>query len=268
MRSALTIAGSDPTGGAGLQAALQVFRAHGVHGCGVPTALTIQDSRKVHSVLPVFPSALLDQIRVLLADVRPSAVKLGMLATDDVLRAVALGLGALPTGTPVVIDPVLFASDGTPLLERRAWPGLHELIAGRTLVTPNLQEAELLSDEDVSSRRGSERAAVALIEGAGVEAVLLKGGHRSGAPSDLLAFREHAEAGIELRWLEGERIEGEPVHGTGCALSAAIAARLALGDALPDAVDAARRYVADGIRCAARVGGGAPFLGTGASGPA
>jgi hydroxymethylpyrimidine/phosphomethylpyrimidine kinase len=123
MRIALSIAGSDPTGGAGLQTDLQVFRALGVHGAGVITAITVQDTSNVHEVLPVFPNVVLKQIRTLLADITPDAVKLGMLASDDVARMVELGLrdlGSSPADRPpIVIDPVLAASDGTPLLERR-----------------------------------------------------------------------------------------------------------------------------------------------------
>ena len=134
MRTALSIAGSDPTGGAGVQADLQVFRSLGVHGAGVITALTIQDSVEVHQVLPAFPSVVLNQLRVLLRDVRPNAVKIGMLATDDVARNVALGLEELKGEVPIVLDPVLLASDGTELLERRAWETLRSLMAGATLV--------------------------------------------------------------------------------------------------------------------------------------
>ena len=163
-RVALSIAGSDPTGGAGLQLDLQVFRALGVHGCAVPTALTVQDTARVHRVLPLFPNVLLEQLRVLLRDVPPHAVKLGMLASDDVLRAVALGLGELKgLPVPVVIDPVLRASDGTPLLERRALAGLRELARGAALVTPNLAEAEALCERDVSTRAGVESAARQLV---------------------------------------------------------------------------------------------------------
>jgi len=259
MRTALSIAGSDPSGGAGLQADLQVFRVHGVHGAALPTALTIQDSRKVHRVLPVFPSVVLDQLRVLLADFQPDAVKIGMLASDDVLHSVALGLQALAPGVPVVIDPVLAASDGTPLLERRAWPALRSLFAGRTLLTPNLVEAAWLTDCETDSRRGCEAAARVLIGELGAGAALIKGGHRAGAPDDLLALRGDAQ--IELHWLKGERVETEPVHGTGCALSSAIAARLALGRTLRDAVAGARAFVADAIRAAEPPGEGcAPFL--------
>jgi hydroxymethylpyrimidine kinase/phosphomethylpyrimidine kinase len=255
MRIALSIAGSDPSGGAGLQLDLQVFRALGVHGAGVVTALTIQDTRKVHRVLPAFPSVVMDQLRVLLADVVPHAIKLGMLASDDVLRAVALGLeaGAEPQ-PPRVIDPVLFASDGTPLLERRAWGGLVEGMRGAALVTPNLPEAEALSGLDASSRRGAEQAARWFVAEAGAGAALVKGGHREGAPDDCLARRDGT--GVAIEWLAGERIPGPPVHGTGCALSAAIAAGLARGDALAAAVARGRSFVREAIRRAESVGAG------------
>jgi hydroxymethylpyrimidine kinase/phosphomethylpyrimidine kinase len=260
MRVALSIAGSDPTGGAGLQLDLQVFRALGVHGTGVITALTIQDTKKVHRVLPAFPSVVSDQLRALLADVAPHAIKLGMLASDDVLRAVALGLeaGGRPR-PPLVIDPVLRASDGTALLERRAIPGLLDLMRGAALITPNLPEAEELSGLDVSSRGGAERAARWFVAEAGAEAALLKGGHREGTPDDCLALREGG--GVTLHWLAGARIEGAPVHGTGCALSAAIAAELAHGRDLEDAVARGRTFVRAAIARAEAVGSGARLLG-------
>ncbi len=259
MRGALTIAGSDPTGGAGLQADLQVFRVCGVHGSGIVTALTIQDTSKVHRVLPVFPTLVLDQIRVLLADLKPMAVKLGMLATDDVARSVQFGLERLEADTPLVVDPILAASDGTPLLERRAWPVLRELIGRSTLVTPNLVEAAELTGLDVSTEAGCEHAARVLLDEIGAEAALIKGGHRSGAPDDLLAIRRGG-AGITFRWLRSDRIAGEPVHGTGCALSAAVTAGLAKGLDLETAIDRARTLVAAGIRDAWQIGAGARVL--------
>jgi hydroxymethylpyrimidine kinase/phosphomethylpyrimidine kinase len=256
VRFALTIAGSDPTGGAGVQADVQVFRAHGVHGGGVVTALTAQDGSKVHEVLPAFPSVVLRQIRALLHEIRPDAVKLGMLATDDVARAVELGLGELGRREggrpPLVVDPVLFASDGTPLLERRAWPTLLGLCRDAALVTPNLREAEALTGAAAETRAGSERAARALILEHGASAALVKGGHREGAPDDLLAWLERGE--VALRWLPGERIEGGGAHGTGCALSAAVAARLARGEALAAAVEGARAFVARALRRAESLG--------------
>ena len=178
MRVALSIAGSDPTGGAGLQADLQVFRSLGVHGTGVVTALTVQDTARVHQVLPVFPNVVLDQLRVLLRDLPPDAVKLGALASDDVARSVQLGLDELDPArnTPLVIDPVLAASDGTPLLERRALGTLQDLLARATLVTPNLPEAAALTDCDVSTREGVEAAAATLVNHLGASAALVIAG--------------------------------------------------------------------------------------------
>jgi hydroxymethylpyrimidine/phosphomethylpyrimidine kinase len=262
MRIALSIAGSDPTGGAGLQADLQVFRTLGVHGAGVITAITVQDTAKVHQVLPAFPSVVLEQLRVLLRDLTPDAVKIGMLATDDVARNVELGLRELESSpsrpVPIVVDPVLEASDGTPLLERRGWGALEELIGRATLVTPNLSEAQALSGSDVSNEEGVEAAACALVSNLGAGAALVTGGHRDGPPNDLLAVRDGG--GVSLRWLEGVRIGGGPVHGTGCALASAVAAGLAKGEPLLGAVESARSLVAGALRRAEAGGRRARFL--------
>jgi hydroxymethylpyrimidine kinase/phosphomethylpyrimidine kinase len=271
MKTVLAIAGSDPTGGAGLQADLQVIRHFGCHGMGVLSALTIQNTAKVHSVLPVFPSVMLDQLRYLVRDVSPDAVKIGMLATDDVVRNVSLGLVDIDPAVPVVVDPVLFASDGTSLLERRAWPALQGIFSRSILVTPNLPEAEALSEVDVSTRRGCEQAARVFVEEYDCNAVLVKGGHRKGAPDDLLAIREDdqsgEQAGISFSWLEGLRVDlpSASVHGTGCALSSAIAAGLAKGNDLATAVDAARSFVATALTHAEAIGSGAHVLGYSAS---
>ncbi len=259
MRTALCISGSDPTGGAGLQLDLQVCRAFGVHGMGVPTALTIQDTHRVHRVLPSFPSVVLDQIRVLLADIRPDAIKIGMLATDDVARSVLLALEAIdPEEVPIVLDPVLAASDGTPLLEPRAWAALRSLCGRARLVTPNRIEAERLTGCDTTSDRGAEEAARRLLGDLGARAVLVKGGHRAGSPRDLLVAA--GENGPATRWLEGERIAGDPVHGTGCALASAVAAGLARGGTLEEAVSHAHGFVREAIAGAESVGAGARIL--------
>jgi len=262
MYVALSVAGSDPTGGAGLQADLQVFRSLGVHGAGVITALTVQDTSKVHQVLPAFPNVVLAQLRTLLADFTPDAVKIGMLASDDVARMVELGLreiGGTPSERPpIVIDPVLAASDGTPLLERRAMGTLQDLIAQATLVTPNLSEAEALTGCDVSTEEGSEAAAAALVANLGAGAALIKGGHRDGPPHDLFAQRDGGT--VSLQWLEGERAPVGPVHGTGCALASAITAQLARGVDLAEAVAAGRRFVAAALERAERRGRRARFL--------
>lgn len=244
--TALSIAGSDPTGGAGLQLDLQVFALHGVHGMAVPTALTVQATTGVKRSLPVFPGAVREQLAALLADVRPHALKLGMLATDDVLLAVADSLDS--RGIPRVVDPVLRASDGAWLLERRAFGNLCErLIHGAALVTPNRGEAELLTGETEPA------AAAAAFLAMGAHAVLVKGGHAEGAPDDLLATPQGST------WLRGTRQAQSP-HGTGCALSSAIAARLARGEELGAAVAAAKRWLERAIAGAVRVGRGRPLL--------
>jgi hydroxymethylpyrimidine/phosphomethylpyrimidine kinase len=245
---ALTIAGSDPTGGAGLQLDLQVFSLHGVHGMAVPTALTVQTTKGVRRTSPVFPSVVAEQITALLDDLRPGALKLGMLATDDIVLAVANALARCDV--PRVVDPVFRASDGTFLLEQRALGNLVErLIHGAALVTPNIPEAEALTGET-----NPERAAPIFLE-LGAHAVLVKGGHAEGAADDYLATREGARI-----WIRGERSDVGPVHGTGCALSAAITARLARGQALEPAVRGAKDYVARAIAASFAPGKGARIL--------
>ena len=165
----------------------------------------------------------------------------------------------MPPEIPVIIDPVLAASDGTSLLERRAYGALRDLCHSRTLLTPNRIEAEILSSESTGNAAGCERAAKHLLDDFKIGAVLLKGGHSGGAPDDLLVMRNGDEVSTE--WLPGERIEGPPVHGTGCALSSAIAASMATGNSLRKAIDDARAYVRRGLETAVPTGSGTAFLG-------
>jgi hydroxymethylpyrimidine/phosphomethylpyrimidine kinase len=245
--SALSIAGSDPTGGAGLQLDLQVFALHGVHGMAVPTALTVQSTKGVRQTHPIFPSVVSDQLTCLLEDIRPDVIKVGMLATDDIAIRVAAILDGLEV--PRVVDPVLRASDGSFLLERRAWGHLVErVIAGCALVTPNLDEARALTDET-----DPERGARVLLE-AGAGAVLVTGGDAEGSADDFLLTQDGGD------WLRGERVGEGPVHGTGCALSSAVAARVARGESLRDAVRGGRRFVREAIAGAAAVGMGQRLL--------
>jgi hydroxymethylpyrimidine/phosphomethylpyrimidine kinase len=261
MQSVLSIAGSDPTGGAGLQADLQVFHAHGVHGAAVPTALTIQDGLRISRVLPVFPSVLLEQLRTTLDVIRPDVIKIGMLATDDIVRNVLLSLAQVGD-TPVVIDPIFTASDGSALLEKRAYPALRDLIHRRCLLTPNWPEAEILVDASLPRRKDGEAAARELLGDLELEAILLKGGHLEGDSDDLLVTRtgKGAHAKMTCEWLKGERLPGPPVHGTGCALSAAIAAGLAKGKTVREAVLGARRFVRHAIAHAHSLPNGARIL--------
>lgn len=235
-KAVLCIAGTDPTGGAGIQADLQVLARCGVHGMAVPTALIEQDSRGVKRVHSVFPSILERQLLVCFEDAPPDAIKLGALATDETVRAVVRFLhryGPLP----VVLDPVLQASGGEFLLERRAWGTLRdELLPEVTLITPNLAEAGYLAGVDPPvSLEGMEEVARKLL-GLGAPWVLLKGGHLAGEPVDLLVHKD------ESRLFRGKRFEGK-VHGTGCALSSTIAAGLALGLSVPEAASRAHAWV-------------------------
>ena len=240
---ALSIAGSDPTGGAGLQLDLRVFTRFDVHGMAIPTALVAQSTQKVHRVLPAFPHVVSEQLAVLLADIVPDAIKIGLLATDDILLAVANVLDRYEI--PRVLDPVLSASDGTALLERRAYGNLmNRFVNGAALVTPNLPEAEALTGYSDPESAG------AVFLDAGAEAVLIKGGHAAGTPDDLLV----TPAGS--RWLRGERIEGVRAHGTGCALSSAITCGLARGNQLQESVEGAKRFVHGAIAGASRPGSG------------
>ena len=180
----------------------------------------------------------------------------------EILALIQLGLRSLGDSPgarpPIVLDPVLEASDGTRLVERRALAAVQDLVSVTTLVTPNLSEAQALTGCDVSTEEGSQLAASALVMNLGATAALVKGGHRDGPPHDLFAEREGGS--VSFTWLDGERIAGEPVHGTGCALASAVTAELAKGAALRDAVDTVRRFVADAIRRAERRGKRARFL--------
>ncbi len=210
-------------------------------------------------MLPAFPSVVLDQVRVLLRDLPPDAIKIGMLASDDVARNVGLALRELPDPPPpIVVDPVLAASDGTPLLERRGWAALEDLMGRAAIVTPNAAEAAALTGCDAGSDEGVEAAACALLSNLGAGAALVTGGDRPGPPRDLLALREGGS--VNLRWLDGDRIGEGPVHGTGCALSSAVAAFLARGEALAEAVEHARAFVAAALRRRAQSGSVARLL--------
>ena len=232
-----TIAGSDPTGGAGLQGDLKTFAAHGVRGTAVVTAVTVQGKQGVSRVLPIPPEVVAEQLALVLAEVRPAAVKTGMLWDVATIRAVA-GLLERSSGVPRVVDPVLAASSGGALLQPDALPALRTaLIPLADVLIPNLPEAARLLDLARVADAEVEEAARALLD-LGPRAVVLKGGHASGTQAAaVLATRD----GVERFALP--RLAGIDPHGTGCALAAAIAARLGRGEALRDAVRAAKSYV-------------------------
>jgi hydroxymethylpyrimidine/phosphomethylpyrimidine kinase len=224
---ALSIAGSDPSGGAGIQGDLKTFQAHGVHGMAVVTALTVQSTRGVGAVHPVAPDVVSAQILALLDDLPPAAVKVGMLGDAGVVRAVAAALRGVRV--PIVVDPVLISSSGRRLLAPDAERALvDELLPLATLVTPNLPEAAALFGED-AALLGDDVAGWSARVGV---AVLLKDGHGDDALARDRLLLPDGSSVVSAH----PRIQSRNTHGTGCALSSAIAARLARGEALAPAV--------------------------------
>jgi hydroxymethylpyrimidine/phosphomethylpyrimidine kinase len=245
---ALTIAGSDSSGGAGIQADLKTFAALGVYGASVITALTAQNTLGVEAVHVVPADFVRKQIEAVVRDLEVGAVKIGMLATSAVIGAVAEGLKAFAS-VPVVLDPVMVAASGDALLDEDAVATLRSVLVPRaTLITPNLPEAaKLLGSGEAKNEREMARQAKALRR-LGARAVLIKGGHAEGAEAvDLLCDDEG-----ELR-LAAPRVATSNTHGTGCTLSSAIAAELAKGAALRDAARTAKAYVTAAIAAADRL---------------
>ena len=247
---ALTIAGSDSGGGAGIQADLKTFSALGVFGMTAITAVTVQDTRGVSGSEAISPGVVGDQIRVVAADIGVDAAKTGMLANGGVVSAVADAVR--DTGIRnLIVDPVTVSKHGYRLLEPDAVRTLSERILPLAiLVTPNLAEASALSGFPVASRDDMRRAADAIL-GSGVSAVLVKGGHLEGpVAEDLFAD------GVGEEWIAAPRIETPHTHGTGCTLSAAITAYVAMGEDPIHAVRAGKAFVTEAIRHALAIGGG------------
>lgn len=246
---ALTIAGSDSGGGAGIQADLKTFAAHGVHGTCAITAVTAQNSVAVSDWVALEPRMVVAQIEAVATDMPVAAVKTGMLANAAIIEAVATAVHRL--GLPhVVVDPVMVAKSGDRLLDPSGEQAYaRHLFPLATLVTPNLAETEALLGRRVRSLEAMRTAAREL-KATGPRAVLVKGGHLEGDPVDVLWD------GSTLVELEARRIETSNTHGTGCTYSAAIAARLALGAPLVEAVRGAKEYLTEAIRRSYSVGRG------------
>ena len=247
---ALTIAGSDSGGGAGIQADLKTFHAFGVFGTSALTAITAQNTLGVQAIHPVPLEVVRAQIDSVAEDLRPRAVKTGMLATADLVRAVAAALGANGLEN-YVMDPVMVATSGDRLLDQDAEAALvSELFPLATLVTPNLHEAGILTGTPISNLEEMGAAARRLVE-LGAGAAPVKGGHLG----DDLAVDLLWDGFTERRWTRA-RLDTPHTHGTGCTLSAAIAAGLARGLPLDDAVDKGVDFVARAIRTAPGLGRG------------
>ena len=243
---ALTIAGSDSSGGAGIQADLKTFTAFGVFGASVITALTAQNTRGVSAVELASPAFVAAQMRAVLSDLDVGAIKTGMLASRALVEAIAAELAATPT-LPLIVDPVMVATSGDRLIDDEAVDAVKNLILPRALLmTPNLPEAARLLESSIATTEAEARAQLDALARLGSAAVLLKGGHGTSAEA------------VDFLWHEGRvtrlatpRIATQNTHGTGCTLSAAIAALVASGVVLDAAVERAKTYVHRAIASAA-----------------
>jgi len=245
---ALTIAGSDPSGGAGIQADLKTFHQFGVYGAAAITLVTVQNSVRFSRVQTLPPDLVREQIAAVLEDIPPAAAKTGALGSEGVVEAVAEMASAF--GFPLVVDPVMIGKHGRRLLSASAVRALKERLLPRAaLVTPNIPEAEELSGVIIRDLAGMRQAALTIHE-LGARAVLIKGGHSAGDPVDLLFD------GAQWREFPAPRIETPHTHGTGCTYSAAIVASLAKGRPMAEAVAIAKRFIHEAIRSNPGLGAG------------
>ncbi len=237
---ALTIAGSDPSGGAGIQADLKTFHQFGVYGEAAVTLLTVQNTCEVSEVVCLEPRLVRAQVEAVLEDIPPAAVKTGALGNAEIIETVAELAPRL--GAPLVVDPVMISKHGAPLISGDARRVLRDrLLPHAALVTPNLHEAAALAECEVRTEAEMELAA-RRIHGRCGAAVLVKGGHLAGEAADLLFD------GRQARWYRAPRFDTPHTHGTGCTYSAAITACLASGAPLEEAVARAKRFLTEAIR--------------------
>lgn len=236
MKTALTIAGSDSCGGAGIQADIKTMTANGVYAMSAVTALTAQNTTGVTGIMEVTPEFLEEQIRTVVTDIFPCAVKTGMVSSSALIEVIASSIKKYSLKN-IVVDPVMVATSGSRLISDEAIDTLKNvLLPLATVITPNIPEAEVLSGISISSEGDMEKAAELIYEKFGC-AVLLKGGHQINDANDYLYGKNIS------RWFKGKRIDNPNTHGTGCTLSSAIASNLAKGKNLEDAVLSAKNYI-------------------------
>lgn len=249
MKTALTIAGSDSSGGAGIQADIKTMTANGVYAMSAITALTAQNTTGVYGILEVTPEFLANQLDCIFTDIRPDAVKTGMVSSSALIEVIAQKLTQYKAEN-LVIDPVMVATSGAKLISDEAIETLKGKLLGlATLITPNIPEAQVLSGMDIRTAEDMERAAKAIYGAYGC-AVLCKGGHQLNDANDLLYSKEGA------RWYQGRRIANPNTHGTGCTLSSAIASNLAKGCSLDEAVERAKAYISGALAAMLDLGKG------------
>ena len=249
MKTALTIAGSDSSGGAGIQADIKTMTMNGVYAMSAITALTAQNTTGVRAIRESTPKFLAQQIDAVFEDIYPDAVKIGMVASSDLIRVIANRLRYYHA-TNIVVDPVMVATSGSALMKNDAVQVLiEELLPIAALVTPNIPEAQVLSGLTIETRADMELAAKKIGDSYSC-AVLLKGGHSISNANDLLY------AGGDFTWFEGKRIDNPNTHGTGCTLSSAIAANLAKGYPLSESVRRAKDYITGALAAMLDLGHG------------
>ena len=249
MKTALTIAGSDSSGGAGIQADLKTMTANGVYAMSAITALTAQNTTGVTDILESTPRFLSEQLDAIFTDIFPDAVKIGMVSSAELIAVIAAKLKEYKAES-IVVDPVMVATSGAKLLRSDAVEALcRELLPLAAVLTPNIPEAEILSGMAITDAAGMEAAARLISEKYGC-AVLCKGGHKVNDADDLL-WREGAG-----KWFHGKRIDNPNTHGTGCTLSSAIASNLAKGYELDQAVERAKAYISGALAAQLDLGKG------------
>lgn len=249
MKTALTIAGSDSSGGAGIQADIKTMTMHGVYAMSAITAMTAQNTTGVRAIQEATPEFLRQQLDAVFEDIRPDAVKIGMVSSSELIRVIADRLRYYEAGN-VVVDPVMVATAGSSLIRQDAVQMLiRELLPISTLVTPNIPEAQVLSGLTIRDKEDMITAAKQIGDRYRC-AVLLKGGHSVNDANDLLYAKG------ELIWFEGKRIDNPNTHGTGCTLSSAIAANLALGFDLAESIRRAKEYLSGALSAMLDLGKG------------
>ena len=249
MKTALTIAGSDSSGGAGIQADIKTMTANGVYAMSAVTALTAQNTTGVYGILESTPEFLASQLDCIFTDIFPDAVKTGMVSSTGLIEVIAEKLKQYKAKN-IVVDPVMVATSGSRLISQEAVDALKELLLPlATVLTPNIPEAEVLSGLTISGPADMEKAAQAIGEAYGC-AVLCKGGHDLNDANDLL-WRDGT-----CKWFHGRRIDNPNTHGTGCTLSSAIASNLAKGCDLDTAVERAKAYLSGALAAMLNLGAG------------
>ena len=249
LKKVLTIAGSDSSGGAGIQADIKTMLANGVYAMSAVTALTAQNTTGVYDIMEASPENLAAQLDAVFTDIFPDAVKIGMVSGKELIRVISEKLKSYQANH-IVVDPVMVSTSGSKLLKEDAISALvEELFPLAEVITPNLPEAELLLGEKISTKQDMEQAVVRLEERFSV-CVLLKGGHLSGGADDILTERGR------VLWIPGEQVDNPNTHGTGCTLSSAIASGLAKGLSLEEAVKGAKEYLTGALQSGLSLGRG------------